>query len=131
MKSAVAFSRRTLLGVSALALAGCKHVSPPSAPRTDPDATALAAARATEVALIAACEGAGLLEDVAAHRAHLSALGGRAVAPSPSASPLPSEARTLVRSTADPLRNAADIAVDGIHAAILASIAASHAVMAK
>lgn len=143
MKSAVALTRRSLFGLAALGLAGCKAGSSPPAPRVDPDAAALASARAAEADLLARYDTqiAGATGDTAdllssrraAHAAHLAALGGTP-APAPgigtaAAQPFGTIDRDL-RKSSESLRAAALAAVDGKHAALLASVAASHEVMA-
>lgn len=144
MISAATLSRRSVLGLAALGLAGCKHSSTPSAPRVDPDASALASARAEELALIAAFDGQitgasgdtadALAASRAVHAAHLTALGGTPP-PAPTvgtstAPPFDDIGRELRRS-AQSLRGLAVAASAGHNAAILASIAASHEVFAR
>jgi hypothetical protein len=94
------------------------------------DAAALAEAQATEAALIAACEAAGQVDEVGIHTLHLAALGGSL--PTPSATSAPSRSiKPLLRSSAVALRRAAVAAVEGTHAAVFASIAASHEVSGR
>src|SRR3954469_11626875 len=74
-------TRRALLGAGVLVLAGCKTRAHSSS--SDPDAAALAAARAGEVALLSSyAEGT---PEHSAHLTHLRALGG--AAPSPGSTP--------------------------------------------
>lgn len=139
VKSAATISRRSLLGLAALALGACKKGSSASASRAEPDAAALASARATELALIAAYDSfldtiqgsavSHLLAERALHTAHLAALGGSAAGPSPAATSTPAAIPSLLRNSASSLRAAAVAAVDGVHAAVFASTAASHEVM--
>ncbi|HVT21119.1 MAG TPA: hypothetical protein VHE57_07010 [Mycobacteriales bacterium] len=125
MKSAVSLTRRSFLGLAALGLAGCKGASPPAARHLDPDASALAAARDAEVALLAATTDPAQRE---AHVAHLAALGGSAPGAATAIGP---SARSLLRSSTTSLRAAALTATSGTHAAVFASIAASHEVLAR
>jgi hypothetical protein len=124
VKSAATITRRSLLGLAALGLAGCKHRSSASTPRVDPDASALATARAVEIELLLATTDPG---EHARHLGHLAALGG--TAPTAVATPATTLPRPLLRTSAKSLREAAVAAVDGTHAALFASIAASHEVM--
>ncbi|MGN6473027.1 MAG: hypothetical protein ACTHK4_05165 [Mycobacteriales bacterium] len=142
MKSAATISRRSLLGFAALALAACKKGSSASVPHRDPDATALADARASEEAILAMYDAqlAGATGDTAdlltarraAHAEHLTALGGTPSSPpnigTSTAQPFGQIGRVL-QDSATSLRGAAVAAVDGAHAATLASIAASHQAM--
>ena len=107
-----------------LLLAGCRSHRDVAA--SDPDAAAIAAARAGELALLASsAEGT---PDHAAHLAHLRALG--ATPPSPGATPAPAAPPyTDVRSSVAVLQTAAARARAGAIAAVFASIAASHAVL--
>jgi hypothetical protein len=97
----------------------------------DPDAAALTAARDTEHRLLASYDAAH--PAYTAHLAHLRALGG----PIPSSSPVnsttpapPAAAAAAERASLAELQGAANAAVHGSNAALLASIAASHAVLA-
>lgn len=113
-----AFSRRTLLVGTAIAVAGCtttRHV------RANPDAAAVAEARRGELELLAALD--PVSPSYAVHVAHLRALGG--VAPAPNA-PTGSVV-ALARDSVATLQAAARKARSGATAALLASIAASHA----
>ncbi|HEX3823292.1 MAG TPA: hypothetical protein VHV79_02370 [Mycobacteriales bacterium] len=138
MQPRAAVSRRALLGLAALSVAGCtkhsKHpaTTPKSTSPVVPDAAALLSARTGEQRLLAAYdakiahaaakERARLEVARAIHAAHLSALHG---------APLPSEQRirhlpAALRSSAHHLRGLALAAVVGENAALLASIAAAH-----
>ena len=102
---------------------GC--TSPARKPVTDPDAAALQAARTSELALLQGyAEGT---EGHAAHLAHLHALGGVVPTAGPTAAPTQSPATES--TTIASLTEAARRAQRGSTAALLASIAASHAVM--
>ena len=121
----VTVSRRAILvavpGV-ALTAAGCRDRRPV---RADPDAAALAAARDTEVRLVAAYGAAGDTRRRDEHLAHLRALG----ATMPTASPAPAPANdpaSLARASVPALQSAAIGAHAGTVAAVLASIAAAH-----
>jgi hypothetical protein len=139
VKSAVALSRRSVLGLAALVLTGCRNHSTSSQPRVTADAAALASARASEAGLIAAYDAAlpsagrltaRLSAERAVHSRHLAALGGRANV-DPAAIGPDRSLRHLLRRSAASLRAAAVGAVDGTQAALLASIGASHEVMAR
>lgn len=113
-------SRRTFLAAVPITLAvGCRDHAPA---RPDPDAAAMAAARDTELRLIAAYD--GRIRDE--HLAHLAALGGKM--PSAAASAV-ADPRALARSSAAALQTAAILAHSGQVAATLASIAAAHLAM--
>src|SRR5437667_182721 len=73
VRSAATISRRSALGLGLLAVAACKKGSSPSAPRVDPDSSALADARASELAVLAAATDPA---ERALHTQHLTALGG-------------------------------------------------------
>lgn len=136
VKPAGALSRRSLLGLAALGLAACTKGSSPAHQAhqegVDPDASALAAAIASEHALIAVSEAAGLTTQLGLHRAHLAAMGGSVITPSATAAPIGTQRiRSLLRSNAAMLRGSAVAAVSGAHAALLSSIAASHEAMSR
>lgn len=117
-------TRRALLGTGVLLLVGCR---PHRTVASDPDAATLASVRAGELALLASyAEGT---PDHAVHLAHLRALGG--TSPSPGATPTPTSAAayTEVRGSVPTLQAAALRARSGATAALLASVAASHAVL--
>jgi hypothetical protein len=118
-----------LLGLAALGLAGCKAGSSASATHTDPDRSALAVARSAEQVLVAACDAAGLTAESAIHAEHLAALGGSVPVPRALNTPAAHAIRALLRDSTDSLRGAALAAVSGAHAAVFASVAASHEVM--
>jgi hypothetical protein len=99
--------------------------------RVDPDAAVLVSARNSEAVLLAASAAAGLVEEAAMHRQHLTALGGVQTVPTTLNTPARSTIRALLRDSADKLRSAAVGAIDGSTAALLASIAASHEVTAR
>jgi hypothetical protein len=119
-------TRRALLGVGVLVLAGCRSHARSSS--SDPDAAALAAARAGELALLATY--ADGTPEHATHLTHLRALGG--TPPSPGSTPTPERppGYTDVASSVAVLQAAAVHAHDGGTAATFASIAASHTVLA-
>jgi len=111
--------------MAVVAVAGCtsRHRAPPP----DPDAAAVAAARAGELQLLSSVPAGTPAYD--AHLAHLHALGGQLPSPgSPSPAATPSYAD--LTGSVSVLQAAADAAHDGATAARLASIAASHAVLA-
>lgn len=118
-------TRRALLGAAALVLAGCKSRGHASSP--DADAAAIASARAGELTLLSAY--ADGTPEHALHLTHLRALGGAAPTPGGSASPTATPAYSDVRSSVAVLQAAAAQARSGATAAMLASIAASHAVL--
>ncbi|HVX70563.1 MAG TPA: hypothetical protein VHA79_12835 [Mycobacteriales bacterium] len=124
-------SRRSILGLAALGLAGCKAGSSAASGRAEPDAAALVAARSSEAVLVAACMATGLAGEAVVHRQHLAALGGTETVPTTLNTPARSAVRALLRDNADKLRSAATGAVDGSTAALLASIAAAHEVAAR
>src|SRR3954453_23831053 len=120
-------TRRALLGAGVLVLAGCKARAHSSS--SDPDAAALAAARAGEVALLSSyAEGT---PEHSAHLTHLRALGGAPPSPGSTPSTSPSPGYTDVRASVAVLQTAATRARAGATAATLASIAASHAVLSS
>jgi hypothetical protein len=117
-------SRRALLGAAVIVAAGCtaRHRSAGA----DPDAPALAAARAGELVLLS--NAAVGTTAYAAHLAHLQALGARP--PSPGATPPVAPPGYADAAASVPvLQAAAERTSDGALAAKLASIAASHAVL--
>jgi hypothetical protein len=120
-------SRRALLvaGAGGLALAvGCTNRS--SKPIVDPDAAAIDAARRAERMLLAAyAEGTA---GHSLHLTHLQALGGSLPSVSPGQTPS-STGVAAESSTVAPLMDAAAKARSGSTAALLASIAASHAAL--
>jgi hypothetical protein len=129
VRPAVTITRRTVLAGGLVTLVGCSHpqrTPPPAAPA--PDAAALASAIAVEQQLLGAATDPATQ---ATHAAHLTALGGSTP---PSASP-PAAAgsadatRVMLRASAQSLHGAAVTAVIGRHAAVFASIAASHEVL--
>jgi hypothetical protein len=135
--SRAVLSRRTLLGLGLVALAGCgKHVKVVvPRPTPDPDAAALAEARVGEARLLAAYDakiaraGAGrrgrLQVERAIHATHLSALHGGAAVPGAAAA-IPADLPKALLASAHRLRGLALAAAKGANAALLASIAASH-----
>jgi hypothetical protein len=137
VKSAAALSRRSLLGLIVLAVAGCKHGSSRTAAQAAGAADALASARASELSLLTAygnardlglsgAEAARIEAERALHVAHFHALGGASEPLATGASAAATSIRTQLRTSAATLRAAAVVAVDGADAALLASIAASH-----
>jgi hypothetical protein len=133
----VPLTRRAVLGLAALSVAGCHNKAKPvrKQPRAGLDAAALSAARVGELRLLASYDAAlgslplhkraPLQVERAIHAAHLAALPG----PASSASPTPRPTHHLhaaLRVSAADLRRLALGAVDGANAALLASIAASH-----
>jgi hypothetical protein len=145
VKSAATITRRSFLGAGLLTVAACKHGSSPSTPRVDPDSALLESIRATEETLIAGydallAKASGATADrLAAERAghvqHLAALHGAEPPPgSTHRTSAPTSLRALreeIAGTGATIHDAALAAVDGTHAAILASIAASHEVMIR
>jgi hypothetical protein len=119
------FTRRAVLGATVAAVAACtsRHRDTPA----DPDAEAVAAARAGELLLLAPL--ASGTPAHTAHVAHLRALGGTPPTPgtTPTAAPAPAYADQL--ASVPVLQSAARRAHSGRNAAVLASIAASHAVL--
>ncbi|HVT65359.1 MAG TPA: hypothetical protein VHD81_09405 [Mycobacteriales bacterium] len=126
MKSAATITRRSVLGAGLLAIAACKHPSSPPVPHVDPDAAALAEARAMEVQLLSETTDPA---ERAAHLQHLAALGGTVPSPTATTTPVTEPVRVQLRGSADSLRTAAVAASNGMHAAVFASIAASHEVL--
>lgn len=121
-------SRRTLLaagiGAGVLAVAGCTHGRSRSV--TDPDAQALEAARRSERLLLAAYADGTAGRTI--HLAHLRALGDTSPPPPPGPDAGPATARPegpTVAALLDAARNAGR----GATAALLASIAGSHATL--
>jgi hypothetical protein len=143
VKSAASLTRRSLLGLGALGLAACTKGSSPAAHgadrgSVDPDAGLLASAHGNEQVLVAAydsaipsasgAERARLTAERALHATHLHALGK----PTPLSPSLPpGDVDLLLRGSTDLLRGAAVEAADGAHAAVFASIAASHEAMLR
>lgn len=120
--------RAVLVGGGATLVAACTSHGKPRA--ADPDATALDAARQRELALLASYDAASPAR--IAHLAHLAALGGAAPTPTPSAPTVSATAaRAAEQASVAPLQTAALAAKDPDRAALLASIAASHAVLAR
>ena len=127
--AAAKLSRRSLL-IGALAVAATACTSHGQRASFDPDSAALSAARDTEHRLLASYDAAH--PAYAAHLAHLRALGGPIPSPSPANAPTPASpaaAAAAERASVAQLQGAADAAVHGSNAALLASIAASHAVL--
>jgi hypothetical protein len=136
--------RAVLLGAVAVVAAACrpKHRAAPP-PNQAPDRAVLAEALGAEQALLAEYD-AGIGPDAspdevvtaarAAHADHVRALGGHVGAPTgpatAKASPRADLSR-LERRSAQALRRAATSARSGDVAAVLASIAASHEVLAQ
>lgn len=130
----MSLTRRALLGGAvALAATACRSRGHEPLAR-DPDAEALVAARDSERALLAAYDTAiatggadapTLARVRADHAAHLAALHVRSSAATPA--PAGADLRAAERASAATLRAAAVAAVQGQTAAVLASIAASHA----
>jgi hypothetical protein len=132
-------SRRALLGLAALSVAGCskhvKRIAPRSSPVVVPDAAALLTARSGERRLLAAYDAkiahASAQEQPrlqvarAIHAAHLSALHGTA-APAGHVRRNAHQLTHILLASAGQLRALALAAVVGENAALLASIAASH-----
>jgi hypothetical protein len=144
-------SRRALLGGTlAIAVAACTGRRPAGrpTPAPDPDAARLAAAIDGENALIAAYDAAApaagadaryVASLLAAHQEHLAALqkaAGAAPLPpssspstsSPTPAPTENQLRAAERGSSRQLADSAVSARDGAVAALLASIAAGHAV---
>jgi hypothetical protein len=130
------FSRRALLGLAALSVAGCgkhtKQIVPK--PAIAPDAAALVTARNGERLLLAsydakiahasARELPPLQVARAIHATHLSALHG--TTSSDAGIAVVAKLRHALRSSARDLRSLAFAAQSGANAALFASIAASH-----
>jgi hypothetical protein len=133
-------TRRALLGLIGLSVAGCsKHAKAiPPKPAVVPDAAALASARASEQMLLDAYaakiraapvhERAPLVVARAVHATHLAALHGT---PAPlgtaaTAGTIAVPLRSALRASATSLRRFSLVATDGGNAALFASIAASH-----
>jgi hypothetical protein len=115
-------SRRALLGATALALTACNgHRTP----RASPDDARVGVTRELEQQLLAAYPPGSA--DYNTHLAHLHALGG--VPSPPPAAPDAGAAAELQRVSVGKLQAFAATAADGSVAALLASIAASHAVL--
>ena len=111
--------------MAVVAVAGCTtrhHTTPP-----DPDAAAVAAARAGELQLLSSVAAGTPAYD--AHLAHLHALGGRLPSPG-SPPPGATPAYADLAGSVPALQGAAVAAHNGEIAAQLASVAASHAVLA-
>jgi len=117
-------TRRALLLGGAAVLAGCTTAPRGARARPGSDDDALLAAWASEQRLLAAY--AGTTPQHQAHLAHLRALEAR-LGRTPSAPPAPPSADDA--ATVPALHAAAIAARDGGNAALLASIAASHAVL--
>jgi hypothetical protein len=133
----VQISRRALLGLAVLGVAGCgKHRHPRAAPQpiVVPDAAALTTARRLEQMLLASYDERlahasprhrpRLQVERAIHATHLSALKA-----TPKAGAHPTAVHNLehaLRTSARTLRAQANAATDGSNAALFASIAASH-----
>ena len=115
----------TGIGAGVTVLAGCTGSHPK--PAVDPDQAALDAARAGERTLLAAY--ADGTDGHTVHLAHLRALGATLTTPTPGAV-VPAGGVRPEEATVQPLMAAARNARRGNTAALLASIAASHAVLA-
>ena len=115
----------TGIGAAVTVLAGCTGSHPK--PAVDPDQAALDAARAGERTLLAAY--ADGTDGHTVHLAHLRALGATLTTPTPGAV-VPAGGVRPEEATVQPLMAAARNARRGNTAALLASIAASHAVLA-
>ena len=117
-------SRRALLGAAVVVVAGCTTTRHPAA--RDPDTATVAATRDGELQLLASYA-AGTPEHTA-HLAHLRALGGDL--PSAPATPGTGTQRSANEAASVPVLQAAARSVrNGTTAAVLASIAASHAML--
>lgn len=138
MQPRAVLSRRALLGLAALSVAGCgKHNKPISSkptPVVPPDAAALVTARGGERLLLASYDAKiahastrelpRLQVARAIHATHLSALSGT---PSSSADiAVVTDLHHALRASARQLRSLALAAQLGANAALFASIAASH-----
>ena len=129
-------SRRAVLGIAVLAVAGCgKHPKPATrAHLSVPDADALVTARNGERALLASYDAKiahatkralpHLQVARAIHATHLAALHGTAASTADVA--VVTHLRHALRASAKQLRTLALAATNGTDAALLASIAASH-----
>jgi hypothetical protein len=134
---AVQASRRAVLLAAVVTAAGCgKHRRPKQTPRpAAPDAAALVTARNGERLLLASYDAKiahatpqalpRLQVERAVHATHLAALRGTAASAADIA--VVSDIGRALRDSARTLRRLALAAVDGSNAAVLASIAASHA----
>jgi hypothetical protein len=132
----VQLSRRAVLGIAVLAVAGCgKHPKPAArAHLSVPDADALLTARNGERALLASYDAKiahatkrqlpRLQVARAIHATHLDALHGTAAGTADIA--VVTHLRQALRASAKQLRSLALAATNGTDAALLASIAASH-----
>jgi hypothetical protein len=141
VQSRAAISRRTLLGVAVVGIAGCgKHKKPQATtPAAVPDAAALLTARTDETRLLAAYDlkirhatphqRPHLEVERAIHATHLSALRG--TASTPATGPLHPQLSAALRASAHQLRRLALAATAGSNAALFASIAASHEVSSR
>jgi hypothetical protein len=133
----VQLTRRAAITAAVLAAAGChrKPKPPPSTPAAPPDIAALRTAGHIEEALLAKYDAeirrtpkhrrGALQVERAIHATHLAALQVLA-APATGAVTVRGSTTSLLRSSAAELRRFALNATDGAHAALLASIAASH-----
>ena len=133
-------TRRSLLGLTALTVAGCHKAAkrPPATPQLIPDADAISTARQIErnllarydekIAAASVAERPQLVVQRAIHATHLKSLGtGYAGGPRAGAPPARGIKADLRASIAD-LQHLALHATTGSNAALLASIAASHQV---
>lgn len=135
VSSAGGISRRALLTGAGAALlggaglAGCTSGRSPAP--SDPDAAALEAARQGERALLA--NYAGDDPSYRTHLAHLHALGGSEPTPTATSSVAadPRVAAAAEAASVPALQAAAVAAASGHNAALLASIAACHAALAR
>jgi len=133
----VQLTRRAVITAALVAVAGChsKSKPSPSKPAVLPDAAALGTAGHLEKVLLAKYDAeirrtplhrrGALQVERAIHAAHLAALQGLAPPAAGSVAASGSTA-SLLRSSASELRRLALDATNGAHAALLASIAASH-----
>ena len=130
-------SRRSLLGLAALTLAGCHKAAkrPPATPPTVPDGHAIFVAKRIELDLLAlydtkiaaasATVRPQLVVQRAIHATHLKALGTSKVgAPDPATRGI----KAVLRTSIGQLQRQAMRADSGANAALFASIAASHQV---
>jgi hypothetical protein len=123
----VAVTRRRVLALAVTVATGCTTAH--RRVTRGPDAAALAAARAAELQILQATDRAA--PAYAVHLAHCRALGISAAA-SPTASrgttpPTGAAGASLARAGVPALQAAANAMRNGANAAVLASIAASHA----